>query len=496
MNKGDIITLTIEDMSVEGQGIGRAGEDPAGGGMVLFVNGAVKGDIVRAEVTKVKRNFAFAEVVETLETSPLRSKEFDCPHSAEGCGGCPLGELSYEAQLEIKESQVRNRLKRIAGIEEPTVRSIIGMDESDNDDQGCWRYRNKAAFPVSTGGIITRKGGVVEALGEPAVGFYRARSHEVIDCGDCYLQSMAAVAAADALRRFMIEDNITGYDPKWDRGLMKQMVVKTAFGTGEVMVVLGINAKGIPGAQKLIGMLDEAVAEVGYSLESVVLNNGDASGSGKNGDGYVTIAGRPVIREEIGDLEFEISPASFFQVNPVQMKRLYGKVREYCGLVGNRSDVGGKPVILDLYCGVGSIGLFCADMAEMVVGVESVKEAISDANRNSIINHIVNTRYVCGRAEEIIPRAVSGEKTEAAEWIGQAEIAILDPPRAGCRKELLDAIAFAEIPRIVYVSCDPATLARDIKLLTEHGYAFIEATPVDMFPHSGHVEVAAKIQKL
>lgn len=570
MEKGQIVELTIEDMSAEGQGIGRVHEDPGASGsssgapnsnagaprntddrgLVVFVKDTVPGDRVRAKLTKVKKNFAFGRMEEMLEPSAHRNEEFDCPYYTEGCGGCPFACLDYEAQLQVKEQQVRNKLMRLAGLSDPCIRPIIGMEDEDNEGQGSFRYRNKAVFPVSTGGIITRKGGIVENLGDPAVGFYRAKSHEVVDCGDCYLQSMAAMAAADTLRRFMEEDHITAFDPKWEKGLLRHLIVKTAFGTGEVMVVLVINGKGIPNAPKLIDMLDEAIYEVGYNLESVVVNVNKASGKNveKNkkkdrseirvsgeilGDEYVTIAGKPTITDLVGHLQFEISPASFFQVNPVQMRRLYDQVRAYVmaeepgarddGLEprdgaadgpNGSSDVPadvGKPVILDLYCGIGSIGLYCADLADMIVGIESVKEAVTDANRNAVINGIVNARYLCGKAEEILPAYVGaasdlrheGAKnkasdhanrstvkidTELREYIRRADIAILDPPRAGCRPELLEAVAQTGVQRIIYVSCDPATLARDVQLLQEMGYAFLEATPVDMFPHTGHVE--------
>ena len=570
MERGQIKELIIEDMSAEGQGIGRvrADEESQGlcltggsagsqggltggdsenqggrtsadsdGGMVVFVAGTVPGDRVLARLTKVKKRYAFGRVESFLERSPQRNEEFDCPYYEGGCGGCAWAKLEYGAQLKVKERQVRDKLTRLAGLTDPVIRPIIGMEEEDNAGEGCFRYRNKAVFPVSTGGIITRKGGVVENLGSPAVGFFRAKSHEVVDCGDCYLQSLAAMAAADALRRFMEEDHITAFDPKWEKGLMRHLIVKTAFNTGEVMVILVINGKGIPNAPKLVEMLDEAIYETGYSLESVVVNVNKASGKnveknkGKDrseirisgeifGDEYVTIAGKPTITDTAGSLQFEISPASFYQVNPVQMRRLYDQVREY--VVEGSTDA---PVILDLYCGIGSIGLYCADLAEMVIGIESVREAVADANRNAVINGIVNARYICGKAEQILPAYVRGttedrgirlqDDTEEArpaegkqgsaaafkidrelqEYIDRADIAILDPPRAGCRQELLEAVAVAGIHKIIYVSCDPATLARDVRLLEEMGYLFREAVPVDMFPHTGHVETVALIQK-
>ena len=577
MEKGNIVEIRIEDMSGEGQGIGKTA-----GGFVVFVPGAVAGDVVRAELTKVKRNYGFARLLDVLEESPDRTDEFDCEFFENGCGGCQFGRLRYGAQLALKANQVRSRLERIACLQDPVIRPIIGMDDEDNDGNGPYRYRNKAQFPVSTGGIITRKGGIVENLGDPAVGFFRAKSHEVVDCGDCYLQSLPAMAAADALRRFMEEDHITAWDPKWEKGLIRHLIVKTGFYTGEVMVVIVINGNGIPNVQKLVEMLDDAIYDVGYSLESVVVNikkgeagagggagagaggkkRGSRSGGGSKaarrpkagagpdimGDKNVVVAGKPVIVDRIGDLEFEISPMSFYQVNPVQMKRLYDKVREYCGFdtdagqAGNaaaaeaqadgimdgagQQDNEDKPVVLDLYCGIGTIGLYCADAAKAVVGIESVKEAVIDANRNAVINNIVNVRYICGKAEEILPQYMkaaqsiessenvdSAERTEntvnadgadnpgridpeLAVLIHSAEIAILDPPRAGCRPELLEAVANSGVDRIVYISCDAATLARDIKLLGDLGYGFIEATPVDMFPWTSHVETIVLLSKL
>lgn len=576
MEKGQICNVTIEDMSSEGQGIGRAE------GLVVFVPGTVVGDTAKVQLTKVKKNYAFSKLLEIMEPSEDRIDDFDCEYFTAGCGGCAYGRLDYPAQLRLKQKQVTEKLQRLAGLESPVIRPIIGMAESDNEGNGPFRYRNKAQFPVSTGGIITRKGGIVENLGDPAVGFFRAKSHDVVDCQDCYLQSMAAMAAADALRRFMEEDHITAWDPKWEKGLMRHLIVKTGFATGEVMVVLVINGKGVPNVQKLIEMLDDAIYEVGYSLESVVLNvnqKPDMAKDGILGDENIVIAGNPVIRDQIGELTFEISPSSFYQVNPVQVERLYDVVKDYCqrpaalhepGVAALAGDgEAEKPVILDLYCGVGTIGLYCADIARGVVGIERVKEAVIDANRNAVVNGIVNARYICGSAEDVLPkyvgvnrgtgsggaengnaaggnnimkgaesaeemkdvkragdnnaakaskvmskmdshgvadgdegRRVRAAKTEIvidediAEMIADAGIAILDPPRSGCRPELLKAVADAQIPQIVYVSCDPATLARDVKLLREMGYEFVEATPVDMFPWTVHVETVCLLSKI
>ena len=489
MNKGDRIEIVIEDMSFEGQGIGRAE------GMVVFVPGTVPGDRALAEITKVKKSYCFSRLVEILEESPDRTEEFDCQSYEEGCGGCVYSKLSYDGQLRLKERQVREKIARLGGIADPLIRPIIGMEPEDNEGMGPYRYRNKAQFPVSTGGIITRKGGIVENLGEPAVGFYMKKSHRVVDCPDCYIQSMAAMAAADALRTFMEEDNITAWDPKWEKGLMRHLIVKTGFATRDVMVILVINGKGIPNAQKLVEMLDDAVYEAGYNLESVAVNINKEADTGEiMGDDTQIIAGSNVITDMIGELTFEISPTSFYQVNPVQVTRLYDKVREYCDF-GSYEE---PPVIMDLYCGVGTIGLYCADAAEAVVGIEVVKDAVINANRNAVINNIVNARFIQGKAEEILPEYMAGSDkadVQLSEQLQKSRIAIMDPPRAGSRPELMDAIADSNVDRIIYVSCDPATLGRDIKYLEEKGFSFIEATPVDMFPWTSHVETVCLMSR-
>ena len=483
MQKGCKVTLTIEDISAEGQGIGRT-ED----GMVVFVSGALPGDTARVELTRVKKNYALGQTLEILHASEFRRSEEWCPYQ-DACGGCPLGRLTYEKQLALKERQVRSRLERIGGLK-PDMEPIVGME-------GPARYRNKAVMKISTGGLVTKKGGVQVPVHEPRIGFYRAKSHDVCDCSDCRLQVPAAMAAAEATRRFMTEDHICSYDERWDKGLMKQMTVKTAFGTGEVMVVYDIHGKGIPNAAKLVAYLDEAVYEAGASLESVVIRNDKKT---ETIAGKSTITDIVTIADEAADdaieLQFEISANSFYQVNHDQMEKLYSIVRRYCrearkGMAGDRTagDRADGPVVLDLYCGIGTIGLCVADLAGRVHGIEVVKDAVIDANRNAVINGIVNATYTCGKAEELIPQW-------AAEGDFAADIAILDPPRAGCRPQLLHAIADASIPHIIYVSCDPATLARDVKLLHEEGYELLSAAPVDLFPNAGHVECVVLLSRV
>ena len=544
MEKGQIVELTIEDMSAEGRGIGKIYDDERG--FAVFVQDTVVGDRAKVELTKVKKNYAFGRVSEMLALSPDRQESF-CPHSGL-CGGCVYSQLSYEAQLALKEKQVREKLVRLGGLTDPVIMPIIGMGSEDATEVP-FRYRNKASMPVSTGGLITQKGGIVKPVHEPRVGFYRPKSHDVVDCEDCLLQSEPAMAAAAALRKFMEEDHITSYDPRWEKGLMRHMIVRTAAGTGEVMVILVINGKAIPNAPKLVEMLDEAIynvpvyedgplAGVEFNLESVIVNiNKSKNLEGPIlGEECITIAGKPTITEEVGGLSFEISPLSFYQVNREQMVRLYEKALEYASLKGDET-------VLDLYCGVGTIGLFAA--AEMnrrtaelnaaaaagqaaenaasgqaaaaalsgttalgqaaadkspgrVIGIESVKGAVLDANRNATINGIVNARYVCGKAEEELPKMVDpkSELKDESLRVTHADVVILDPPRAGCEQPLLEAVVKAAPERIVYVSCDPATLARDIKWLGEHGYEFKEAIPCDMFPWTGHVETVCLLSKL
>ena len=527
MEKGQIVELTIEDMSAEGRGIGKIYDDERG--FAVFVQDTVVGDRAKVELTKVKKNYAFGRVSEMLALSQDRQESF-CPHSGL-CGGCVYSQLSYEAQLALKEKQVCEKLVRLGGLNDPVIMPIIGMGGEDATEVP-FRYRNKASMPVSTGGLITQKGGIVKPVHEPRVGFYRPKSHDVVDCEDCLLQSEPAMAAAAALRKFMEEDHITSYDPRWEKGLMRHMIVRTAAGTGEVMVILVINGKAIPNAPKLIEMLDEAIynvpvyedgplAGVEFNLESVIVNiNKSKNLEGPIlGEECITIAGKPTITEEVGGLSFEISPLSFYQVNREQMVRLYEKALEYASLKGDET-------VLDLYCGVGTIGLFAA--AEMnrrtaelnaaaalsgttasgqaaadkspgrVIGIESVKGAVLDANRNATINGIVNARYVCGKAEEELPKMVDpkSELKDESLRVTHADVVILDPPRAGCEQPLLKAVVKAAPERIVYVSCDPATLSRDIKWLGEHGYEFKEATPCDMFPWTGHVETVCLLSKL
>ena len=327
------------------------------------------------------------------------------------------------------------------------------------------------------------------------MGFYRGKSHDVIDTECCLLQSDAATAAARALRKFMKEDNITSYDEKWDKGLMRHMVVKTSESTGEVMVILVINGRGIPNAEKLVRMLDDEIYDAGYSLESVVVNVNKGKSSRIMSDECMVIAGKQVIMSQLMGLSFEVSPLAFYQVNTFQTENLYSKAIEYADLKGGET-------VFDLYCGVGTIGIVAADRLRKIAsekfdrddiiknsghvyGIESVKGAVIDANRNAVINGIVNAEFVCGLAEEKIDELL--EKTAP-------DVVFIDPPRSGCDVKLLDAIKEATPETVVYVSCDPATMARDIKYLNDI-YILEKAVAVDMFPRCNNVETVCRLVK-
>lgn len=454
LNKGDIIKTIIEDISGDGAGIGKVD------GMAVFVDGCMPGDIVSAKVIKAKKNYAIAELQEIHERSENRISP-QCPYYTK-CGGCTYQEYDYDAQLAIKQKQVVDKLIRIGGIKDPVVRDIIGQKMVDEDgiEYVPFKYRNKGEYPVWNN----------------LVGFYEKKSHKIVDVRECLLQSDAADAATRAVR----ENN---------KGEVKNVIVKTAFGTGEVMVVLSCKAEPT-NLEQLIYAIDDAVGEAGYSLESVYTRINDK---------YKCIAGQRTITDEVEidgrDLKFEISAPSFYQVNTEQMKKLYEKAIEYAALTGEET-------VLDLYCGIGTIGLSMVAKAKQVVGIEVVKEAVLDANRNSVINGVINSRYIAGKAEEVIAKAADPDyvpkENSAEEKLKEALneeklVAVLDPPRAGCDEILLKTVADARASRIVYISCDPATLARDVKLLGEMGYEFVEATPVDMFPWTNHVETVAML---
>ncbi len=438
-------TFTIVDMNHDGDGVGKSD------GIAVFVPGSITGDVVEVQISQLKKNYAIGTLLQILEPSKDRITP-RCSY-ADQCGGCALQPMAYESQLKLKRKMVVDALTRIGKIEEPKVRNTMGMKEP-------FGYRNKAQYPVTDKGI----------------GFYKIKSHEVVDCNHCIIQTAAADLAAGVLRSYIKSDNLTTYDEKTGEGLLRHLVVKTAFNTGEVMIILVINGMKIPNRDKFIDMMVKGVPGVA----SIVLNVNKKSSSVVMGQECITIFGKERIIDTLEGLKFEISPLSFYQVNPVQMKRLYNMVVEYGGLHG-------EEMVLDLYSGVGSIGLYCAKKAKKVIGIESEKDAVLDAVRNAIINGIVNAEFIHGKAEIELPKLI--EKGE------HPDVVILDPPRNGCDERLLATVAEMAPARIVYVSCNPSTLARDIKILTDLGYEFMEAQPVDMFPQTMHVETVVLMSR-
>ena len=513
VNEGQIVELEITDMTDDGKGLGRLS------GLAIFVAGAVPGDKVSARITRLKKRYAFAETIELLETSAARVQP-PCPYYQD-CGGCSMLELSYDEQLRIKRKNIITKLERIGALEEPTVREVLGAADRIGADGGqagqtgrpgkseefeetgqpeqiesaggtaseafdsMLRYRNKAEFAVA----MTSAG--------PLVGFNKRGSNKIVDCTDCLLQKRATMAAANAIRNLLQDKLISVYDVRHGKGFLRGFTIKVCEGTGEMMLIFTGTAKHLPNAEKVIYTISDAIDAVSteaepYFLQSVVVEVNKAKDVREPATAYEVVAGSNTVTDITDDgMKFEISAPAFYQVNTKQMSKLYAKVREYACLKGGET-------IFDLYCGIGTIGLSMATQAGMIIGIESVKNAVIDANRNAVINGIVNARYYTGRAEHVMPRLLDKEDKLFVDYIDEnaPKIAILDPPRAGCDEALLRAVASCEVDKIVYVSCNPGTLARDIKLLGELGYEFVEATPVDMFVATMHVECIALIQRV
>lgn len=450
MNKNDILTVKIEDMSENGEGIGKHE------GYTLFVKDACLGDLVRARITKPKKNYAFARLEELLEPSPFRVEPPCLVHRA--CGGCQLQTLSYEKQLEFKEKKVRDCLIRIGGFKNPLIKPIIGMENPLG-------YRNKAQFPFG----INKDGRIIS-------GFFAGRTHCIIENDGCLLGNAKNDEILNLIKEYMEENNISVYDEKSNKGLVRHALIRIGHHTGEVMLCLVINGKKLPHASELVKKLVKI-----EGMTSILINVNMANTNVILGDKTECIWGDEKISDKIGNLTFRISAQSFFQVNSIQTEKLYAKALEYAGL--NEGDV-----VWDLYCGIGTISLFMAQRASMVYGVEIVEEAIRDARENAVLNGIGNVEFFVGKAEELVPEKMKSEGI-------RADVIVVDPPRKGCEPELLEALMKIAPQRIVYVSCSPSTLARDLKYLCNEAYDLVEATPCDMFGMSSHVETTTLLQR-
>lgn len=442
VSKNEHYKVEVHDIGSRGEGIGKIGD------FTIFIEKALPGDIVEVRIVKVKSSFAYGKLIQIIEPSELRATP-RC-EVASSCGGCQLQHLHYDAQLEYKRKKVKDALIRIGKIEDVEVLPTIGMDTP-------YEYRNKAQFPVGS------------EDGKLSIGFYASRSHRIIDTQECGIQHKSNTDIVATVRRFLEEFHIPTYDEKTYQGLVRHIVTKVGFKTNEIMVCIVINGEKLPHSQELVDRLKTI-----DGVKSIVLNHNTTKGNVILGPTITTLYGNSYIRDYIGDIQFEISPLSFFQVNPVQTEVLYKKALEYADLTGNE-------VVWDAYCGIGTISLFLAQKAKMVYGVEIIEEAINDAKRNANLNGIKNVEFFTGAAEEIIPVKYEEDGIKA-------DVIVVDPPRKGCDEKLLETIAKMEPKRIVYVSCDPGTLARDLGYLVQHGYKVIKVQPVDMFPQSVHVE--------
>ena len=453
--KNDVFQVRIEDMSDTGEGIGKTD------GFIWFVKDAVIGDMVEARVMKTKKSYGFVRLIQVLEPSACRVTP-RCP-SARQCGGCQLQAMSYEEQLRFKENKVRNNLSRIGGLPEIPMEPIIGMDEP-------WRYRNKAQFPFGKdkdGRIIT--------------GFYAGRTHAIIEQEDCLLGVEENQPILDCIRGFMEEYHIAPYEEELHKGLIRHVLIRKGFTTGELMVCLVLNGdvKKLKApkvlVERLVKLFPSHMASISCSINREKTNV-------IMGKEIVNLHGPGYITDYIGNVCYRISPLSFYQVNPVQTQKLYGTALEYAGLTGEET-------VWDLYCGIGTISLFLAQKAKKVYGVEIIPQAIDDARANAKLNHFENVEFFVGKAEEVLPEQY--EKNQV-----YADTIVVDPPRKGCDSVCLDTIVKMAPEKVVYVSCDSATLARDVKYLGERGYEVKRVKTVDMFPWSGHVETVCLLSKL
>jgi 23S rRNA (uracil1939-C5)-methyltransferase len=459
LKKNEECTITIEDMGNDGEGIGKYQ------GYTLFVKNALVGDTVRVRAMKCKKNYGYARLMEIIEPSPYRV-EPKCSIAYQ-CGGCTLQHLVYKEQLHRKQKKVTDCIERLGGITEGyTLYPIIGMETP-------YYYRNKAQLPV-------RK----NKDGKVAIGFYAGGTHSIIDTEHCCIQAKENEDIIRVIRKFLEEENISIYDEETHKGLVRHILTRVGFVTHEIMVCLVINGKDLPVKEKLIEKLKEIPGMKSISLNvnkertNVILGDKviglwdkslEAEGTEEDNSAMI-----PYITDYIGEVKFRISPLSFYQVNPVQTKVLYEKALEFSDLKGNET-------VWDLYCGIGTISLFLAEKAKQVYGVEIIPQAIEDARENAKLNGIGNAEFFVGAAEEVLPEKYRKEQI-------YAEVIVVDPPRKGCEESLLDTIVEMAPEKVVYVSCDPATLGRDIKYLSSRGYELKKVQPVDQFPHTGHVE--------
>ncbi|NJP38370.1 23S rRNA (uracil(1939)-C(5))-methyltransferase RlmD [Alkalicoccus luteus] len=445
VKKNEQYRVLVEDLTHDGAGVAKID------GFPVFIKGALLREEADIKIVQTKKNFAFGRLLTLHETSENRTDP-PCP-VFQRCGGCQLQHLTYSGQLAYKQNVVKEALARIGGLTDVPVHETLGMTDP-------WRYRNKSQIPIG------------EQKGKIVSGFYAERSKDIVDTDECLIQHSDADRAMNLVKAAASELGIRAYDPQKHKGQLRHVVIRHAKTTDELMIVLITKDKGLPNKKQLA----EKLCETFPNLKSIMHNVNPKRTNVIFGEETNIVWGESVIYDEINGVRFAISARSFYQVNPEQTDVLYGKALEYAALTGTET-------VMDAYCGIGTISLFLAGRARRVYGVEIVPDAVDDAKRNAEINHIENADFFVGEAESIMPW-----------WQAQgirADVIVVDPPRKGCDESLLTTMAKLAPERIVYVSCNPATLARDLSILAEKGYETKEVQPVDMFPHTTHVECVA-----
>ncbi|MBX4263591.1 23S rRNA (uracil(1939)-C(5))-methyltransferase RlmD [Clostridium estertheticum] len=449
VKKNEDYIITIDNMGYEGEGVGKID------GFTVFVAGAIVGEKVLIKIVKISKNFGFGKLLEIIEKSISRIEPVCDIYKS--CGGCNLQHIDYAAQLDFKTNRVNQVINRIGKLEKVIVHPTLGMESPYN-------YRNKVQLPASN------------KNGEVKIGFYAARSHDIINMENCYIQDSVADIVVKLTRKWIKEFNIQCYNEENHQGILRHVMIRKGSKTGHIMVVLVTNGKSLPYKEEFIAIITKKIK----GIVSVIQNINSEKTNVILGETCLTLWGKDTITDYIGEFKFEVSPLSFFQVNSVQTEVLYDKVLEYANLSGGE-------VVLDAYCGTGTISLFLSQKAKKVYGVEIVPQAIENAKINAKVNNVENTEFLVGEAEVIIPKLINDGVI--------ADVVVVDPPRKGCDKTLLEAISNMGPITIVYVSCDPGTLARDLGILNELGYITKEIQPVDMFPQTAHIECVARIEK-
>lgn len=449
VEKNNDYEIEITSMGHNGEGVGKIE------GFTVFVPDGIVGETITTKIIKVEKNYSIGKILSILKPSENRVEPLCKIYKK--CGGCNVQHINYEGQLSFKKQRVQDAVTRIGKLENITVKEVLGMDNP-------YRYRNKVQLPIG------------DLNGETLVGFYAPRSHEIIDMETCYIQDEVADKVVKLLRQWIKKYKIEIYNEQTGTGVIRHIMIRRAFKTGELMIVLVTNTVDFNYKQEFIDLILNNVDKVSSIIQNVNRKNTNIV----LGDLCKTIWGKDTITDYIGEFKFNISPQSFFQVNPIQTEILYKKALEFANLDGTQT-------VFDAYCGAGTISLFLAQGAKKVYGVEIVPEAIANAIENAENNNITNAEFIVGEAEKVIPNLI--------EKGIKADVVVVDPPRKGCDPELLNAIARMSPPRIVYVSCDPGTLARDLGILKELGYTTKEIQPVDMFPQTAHVENACLLMK-